>query len=71
MIVPTLNPYAVSLVAATQPTIVAAAVPSQAVTQRPALPPGKSEMPRARDKRDRDPPEKNEGERGARTDLTV
>jgi hypothetical protein len=71
MIVPTLNPYAVSLIAATQPHVVAAAVPSQAVTPRPALPPGKSEMPRARDKRDRDPPEKREGERGSATDLVV
>ncbi len=71
MIVPTLNPYAVSLIATSQPTVVAAAVPSQAVTRRPALPPGKGEMPRARDKRDRDPPEKAEGERGRSTDLTV
>jgi hypothetical protein len=71
MIVPTLNPYAISLIAATQPHAVAAAVPAQAVTPRPALPPGKSEMPRARDKRDRDAPEKKAGERGASTDLVV
>lgn len=70
MIVPTLNPYAVSQIAASQPTIIAAAPPAQAATQRPALPPGKSEMPRSRDKRDRDQPAK-EGERGHSTDLTV
>ncbi|HUA50598.1 MAG TPA: hypothetical protein VMB81_00465 [Candidatus Sulfotelmatobacter sp.] len=71
MIVPTLNPYAVSLIATTQPNAFAAAVPAQAVTRRPTLPPGKGEMPRARDKRDRDQPEKGEGERGHTTDLTV
>ena len=69
MIVPALNPYAISLIAASQPTVVAAAPPSQAVTQRPALPPGKGEMPRARDKRDRAQPQK--GERGHGTDLVV
>jgi hypothetical protein len=71
MIVPTMNPYAVSLIAATQPHALAAAVPAQAVTARPTLPPGKSEMPRSRDKRDRDAPEKRAGERGAGTDLVV
>lgn len=71
MIVPTMNPYAISLIAATQPHVVAAAMPAQAATTRPALPPGKSEMPRSRDKRDRDQPEKREGERGSATDLVV
>jgi hypothetical protein len=69
MTVATLNPYAVSLIAMYQPAAVAATPPAQAVTQRPTLPPGKSEMPRSRDKRDRDQPEK--GERGRSTDLTV
>jgi len=71
MIVPTLNPYAISLIAASQPHVVAAAIPAQAVTPRPTLPPGKAEMPRARDKRDRDQPERREGERGHATDLVV
>ena len=71
MIVPGLNPYAISLIAMNQPTAVAATPPAQAATQRPTLPPGKSEMPRSRDKRDRDQPEKAEGDRGHSTDLTV
>ena len=70
MIVPAFNnPYAISLIALTQPAQVAATPPTQAVTRRPALPPGKSEMPRPRDKRDRDKPEKRD--RGQETDLVV
>ena len=73
MIIPTLNPYAISLIATTNPAAVAATPPAQQATQRPALPPGKSEMPRSRDRRDRDKPEKADGEsgRGQSTDLTV
>ncbi|MBI3513715.1 MAG: hypothetical protein HY060_06605 [Proteobacteria bacterium] len=69
--IPTLNPYAISLIALSNPNAVAATPPAQAATQRPAPPAGKSEMPRQRDKRDRDQPEKGEGERGHSTDLVV
>ena len=71
MIVPSMNPYAVSLIAATQPHVVAAAAPAQAATARPVMPSPKKDEPRARDKRDRDLPEKRDGERGAKTDLVV
>jgi len=69
MIVPSLNPYAISLIALNQPAQVAATPPAQAATKRPPLPTGKSEMPRYRDKRDRDQPEKQG--RGQETDLVV
>ncbi|MEJ0071337.1 MAG: hypothetical protein WDO24_24240 [Pseudomonadota bacterium] len=69
MIVPTLSPYVMSLIALTQPAQVAAAPPAQAVTKRPAMPAGKGEMPRPRDKRDRDNPDKRD--RGQSTDLVV
>ena len=72
MIVPGLNPFAISLIAMNNPAAVAATPPTQAATKRPALPAGKSEMPRQRDKRDRDQPEeKAEGERGHSTNLVV
>jgi hypothetical protein len=69
MIVPTLNPYVASLVALSQPNLLASTPPAQAVTKRPTLPSGKSAMPRPRDKNDRDAPEKRG--RGRDTDLVV
>ena len=69
MIGPSLTPYIASLIALNQPAQVAEAPPTQAVTKRPPMPSGKSEMPRQRDKRDRDAPEKNG--RGQATDLVV
>jgi hypothetical protein len=69
MIGPALSPYTISLIALTQPASVAEAPPTHAATKRPPMPSGKSEMPRQRDKRDRDAPEKNG--RGQATDLTV
>jgi hypothetical protein len=73
MIVPTLNPYAISLIVANNAAAVAATPPAQAATQRPTPPPGKSEMPRSRDRRSQDQSEKTgaKGERGQSTDLTV
>jgi hypothetical protein len=69
MIGPALVPYTVSLIGLNQPAQVVEAPPTQAVTKRPPMPSGKSEMPRQRDKRDRDAPEKHG--RGQETDLTV
>jgi hypothetical protein len=69
MIGAALTPYVASMIALTQPASVAEAPPAQAVTKRPAMPSGKSEMPRQRDKRDRDAPEKHG--RGQATDLVV
>ena len=54
--------------------VVAAAPPAQSVTPRPAVPPGKSEGARARDRRDTEEENKGKkapGERGSSTDLTV
>ena len=56
MIGPALVPYTVSLIGLNQPAQVVEAPPTQAVTKRPPMPSGKSEMPRPRDKRDRDAP---------------
>jgi hypothetical protein len=69
MIGPALTPYTVSLIALTQPSQVAETPPAQAATKRPPMPSNKSEMPRQRDKRDRDAPEKHG--RGQETDLVV
>jgi|HubBroStandDraft_3_1064219.scaffolds.fasta_scaffold2779844_1 hypothetical protein len=69
MIGPALSPYTISLLALTQPAQLAETPAAQAVTKRPSMPSGKSEMPRQRDKRDRDAPEKNG--RGQATDLVV
>jgi len=69
MIGPTLVPYTMSLIGLNQPAQVAEAPPTQAVTKRPTMPSGKSEMPRQRDKRDRDSSDKQG--RGRETDLVV
>jgi hypothetical protein len=72
MFSPTISPYVTSLIALSQQAFVAPTLPSQTVTRRPALPPGKSEMPRSRDKRDRDAPDRvAKGERGQETDVLV
>ena len=74
MINPTLNPLAASLVAANNATLVVAAPPTQTVTARPAVPAGKGEGARARDRRDTEEENKGKkapGQRGAGTDLTV
>jgi hypothetical protein len=72
MINPTLNPLAASLIAANSPVIVAAAPPAATVTARPAIPPGKSEGSRARDRRDTEAQnQKAPGERGSSTNLVV
>jgi hypothetical protein len=74
MINPTLNPLAASLIAANTAVIVAATPAAQAVTPRPATPPGKSEGGRARDRRDSEEEQKAKqarGERGASTNLVV
>jgi hypothetical protein len=69
MIVPTLNPYVVSLIALSQPAVLAPTPPTQAVTKRPAMPSGKGEKADPRAKGDRDPPEKSG--RGRSTDFVV
>jgi hypothetical protein len=70
MIVPALNPYAISMIALNQPAQVAATPPpAQSVTKRPPPPSGKSEMPQQREKRDRDRPDRQG--RGQETDLVI